>query len=170
MIVNGDYLRHGTLNHRRCTKSQTVPFQCSVPVILLFLQALLNKGNYFSTIKVYLADISACHVGFGSTTARQTPPCRLFYEGVRLLRPVSKQLAPSWPLPVVLDTLCQKPFEPLDQVDLKMLSFKTALLLAMASAKCVSGIHSLSLHSSCAQLGYHCGLTLPLSLRLLSHL
>ena len=85
--------------------------------------------------------------------------------------PVSKQFAPSWDLSVVLDALCQQPFEPLDQVELKMLSFKTRLLLALASDKSVIGIHAPSLHSSCAQfapvtIGYDCGLTAPLSLRL----
>ena len=121
-----------------CTKSQTMPFQCSVPVILKFLQELLEKGNAFSTIKVYLAAILACHVGFGSTTVEQHPLVTRFLKGARCLRPVSKQLTPSWDLSIVLDALCQQPFEPLDQVELKKLSFKTALLLALASAKRVS--------------------------------
>ena len=45
---------------------------------------------------------------------------------------------------MVLDALSRPPFEPLQQVGLKVLSFKTALLLALASAKCVSDIHALT--------------------------
>ncbi len=65
--------------------------------------------------------------------------------------PVSKPLSPSWDLGLVLDALSMSPFEPLDKVDLKILSFKTALLLALASAKRVSEIHALSVHSACLQ-------------------
>jgi hypothetical protein len=52
-----------------------------------------------------------------------------FMKCARRVCPGSKQFAPSWDLSVVLDALCQQPFEPLDQVELKMLSFKTRLLL-----------------------------------------
>ena len=84
-------------------------------------------------VKVYLAAIAACLVGFDG------------------LRPVSKQLARSWDLAAVLDALSHPPFEPLDQVDLKVLSLKTALLLALASAKRVSDIHAFSVHPDCLQ-------------------
>lgn len=36
--------------------------------VLTFLQELLDKGLSFSTIKVYLAAISACHFGFDGVT------------------------------------------------------------------------------------------------------
>ncbi len=52
---------------------------------------------------------------------------------------------------IVLDALTMSPFEPLDKVDFKILSFKTALLLALASAKRVSEIHAFSVHSACLQ-------------------
>lgn len=107
-----------------CTKSQTVQFQCSVQVILSFLQEILEKGNAFSTIKVYLAAILACHVSFGSTTVGQHPLLACFMKGACRLSPVSKQLAPSWDLSIVLDALCQQPFEPLNQVELKMLHLR----------------------------------------------
>ena len=52
---------------------------------------------------------------------------------------------------MVLDALSRPPFEPLQHVELKVLSFKTALLLALASAKRVSDIHALSVSASCLQ-------------------
>ena len=44
-------------------------FQSPVPVILTFLQDLLDKSRAFATVKVYLAAISACHICFGDKTA-----------------------------------------------------------------------------------------------------
>lgn len=126
-------------------------FQCSVGIVLTFLQELLDKNKSFSTIKVYLAAISACHVGFGDKTAGQHPLIRQFMKGARRLRPVSKPLAPPWDLPMVLDTLSRPPFEPLEQLDLKVLSLKTALLVALATAKRVSDIHALSVNPACMQ-------------------
>ena len=99
-----------------------MPFQCSVPLILSFLQELLDKGKAFSTVKVYLAAIAACYVGFNGKAVGQHPLVSRFMKGARRLRPVSNQLAPSWDLSTVLDVLSHPPFEPLDQVDLKVLS------------------------------------------------
>ena len=120
-------------------------------VILTFLQDLLDRNKSFSTVKVYLAAVSACHVGFGDKTAGQHPLIRQFMKGARRLRPVSKPLAPSWDLPMVLDVLSQPPFEPLQQLDLKVLSLKTALLVALSTAKRVSDIHALSVNPACMQ-------------------
>jgi len=106
---------------------QDVPFQCSLGVILAFLQSLIDKGKAFSTIKVYLAAISACHIGFEGKTVGQHPLVCRFMRGARRKLPVSRPIAPSWDLPLVLDALTTTPFEPLDQVDLKVVALKTAL-------------------------------------------
>lgn len=52
---------------------------------------------------------------------------------------------------MVLDGLCRPPFEPLQEADLRPSSLETVLLLALALAKRVSGIHALSAHPSCTQ-------------------
>ncbi len=57
----------------------------------------------------------------------------------------------SYDLSLVLDALCQQPFEPLGVIDMKLLSFKTALLLALSSAKWVGEMQALSVHPSCLQ-------------------
>lgn len=49
----------------------------------------------------------------------------------------------------MLQALTDHPFEPLEDTDLKILSYKTVLLLALATAKRVSYIHALSVHMSC---------------------
>lgn len=136
---------------RWCAVKREIPFQCSVAVILSFLQNLIDQGKAFSTIKVFLAAISACHIGFDGKTVGQHPLICRFMKGARRALPVSRPLSPSWDLELVLDALSAAPFEPLDKADLKVLSFKTALLLALASAKRVSEIHALSVHSACMQ-------------------
>lgn len=72
-------------------------------------------------------------------------------KGTRRILPLSRLLSPSWDLDLVLDALSRAPFKPLDMIDTKLLLFKTALLLALASAKRVSEIHALSVNPACMQ-------------------
>ncbi|XP_047663485.1 uncharacterized protein LOC113652359 [Tachysurus fulvidraco] len=134
-----------------CGRRVIIPFQCSVRDILCFLQDLLDKRKAFSTIKVYLAAISACHVGFGNKSAGQHPLISRFMEGAHRLWPVSRRLVPLWDLPIVLEALSRHPFEPMEAVSLKYLSLKMALLLALVTAKRVSDLHALSVSQSCLQ-------------------
>ena len=45
------------------------------------------------------------------------------------------------------------PFEPLDSVDLKYLSLKTAFLIALSSVKRVGDLHALSVSAACLEFG-----------------
>ncbi|KAK5928408.1 hypothetical protein CgunFtcFv8_013474 [Champsocephalus gunnari] len=84
-----------------------------------------------------------------------------FLQGVRRLRPVVHASTPQWDLPLVLEALASGPFEPLELSSLKALSWKTALLLALTSAKRVSELTALSVHPSCLRiLGDRSGATL----------
>ncbi|XP_071160900.1 uncharacterized protein [Mytilus edulis] len=66
-------------------------------------------------------------------------------KGLFNMNPPIRQLTPNWNLPLVLLMLTIHPFEPLDSIELKFLTFKTAFLVAIAPASRVSEIHSLSL-------------------------
>ncbi len=57
----------------------------------------------------------------------------------------------SWDLALVFEALCSPPFEPIEYADMKFLSHKTALLLALTSAKQVGDLHALSVRPSCSQ-------------------
>jgi len=57
-----------------------------------------------------------------------------FMKGACRLRPVVKSLVPSWDLSIVLKTTSQQPLEPLDTVDMRFLSLKTAFLLGSGLA------------------------------------
>lgn len=56
-----------------CILRGRVACQIYVPNILSFQQDLMDKRRTFSTIKVYLAAISACHIGFDNTSAGCCP-------------------------------------------------------------------------------------------------
>ncbi|KAL1255328.1 hypothetical protein QQF64_013389 [Cirrhinus molitorella] len=132
-----------------CAERHVVPYLCSISDALCFLQDLLDKGRAFSTVKVYLAAISACHIRLDAGTIGQHPLVCRFMRGARWLRSVSKPLVPPWDLSVVLNALSKAPFEPVESIPLKLLSLKTALLLALTTAKRVSELYTLSVHSSC---------------------
>ncbi|XP_033932401.2 uncharacterized protein [Pseudochaenichthys georgianus] len=137
---------------RWCVGRSLDPIMCPLPHVLSFLQLLLDRNLAFSTIKVYAAAISSCHVGFGAGTVFSHPLTKRFLQGVRRLRPVSRALAPQWDLALVLRALSKAPFEPLEQVPLNMLSAKVVLLLALTSAKRVSDLSALSVAPSCLRI------------------
>lgn len=103
--------------------------------MLCFLRELLDKGRAFSTVKVYLAAILACHIGFDFGTIGQHPLICRYMRGAGRLNPESKALVPPWDLSMVLDDLSNAPFEHLDSIALKLLLLKTALLLTLTTAK-----------------------------------
>ncbi|CAM4492239.1 unnamed protein product [Leuciscus chuanchicus] len=78
-----------------CDGRGLTSYQCSVPDILCFLQDLMERGRSFSTIKVYLAAFSACHVGFEGSTVRQHPLTRSFMKGARRSLPVIRRSVPG---------------------------------------------------------------------------
>ncbi|KAI2644465.1 Regulatory protein PqrA [Labeo rohita] len=94
---------------------------CDISVILSFLQELLDKGRSPSTLKVYVAAITASHA------------------------PIAGQS--------VLRALKGPPFEPLLGSDLRSLTFKAALLLALASVKHMGDLQELSVSPSCLEFG-----------------
>ncbi|KAJ8002218.1 hypothetical protein DPEC_G00177610 [Dallia pectoralis] len=120
---------------RWCETNTMDPVCCPVEQILSFLQYLLDKRRSASTIQGYAAAISACHEGFGNKTVFSHSLVKRFLTGTRRLRPVARASVPQWDLSTVLNALCAPPFEPLSQISLRLLSLKTALLLALCSTK-----------------------------------
>ncbi len=60
---------------------------------------------------------------------------------------------PSWDLSMVLAGLQRGPFEPLDSVELKFLSAKTALLTSLTSIKRVGDLQAFSVSEECLVFG-----------------
>ena len=127
------------------------PLVCPIGEVLAFLQHLFDQGRTPSTLKVYLAAISACHVGYAGVSPGAHPLASRFMKGVRRLRPSSSPSVPTWDLATVLRGLALTPFDPLSSASLKMLSLKTALLLALVSVKRVSDLTALSVSPDCLE-------------------
>jgi hypothetical protein len=64
----------------------------------------------------------------------KNPTVQKFIKGALVKFPPHKDLVPPWDLPEVLDALAKPPFEPIKDISLKLLTFKTAFLVAIASA------------------------------------
>lgn len=103
------------------------PVSCSVPVLLSFLQKLLDSGRSASTLKVYASAIWANHLLIdGNSSGTHFLICQ-FVQSVRQLH-----------LPgLVLEALTKSYFEHTEEPDIKWFS-EIAFLLAISSAKRVN--------------------------------
>lgn len=124
------------------------PAECDIPSTLNFLQHLLEEDKAASTLKVYVAAISAYHfpVG-GSSVGSHSLACSFLNH----LNPARTPHFPVWDLSLVLAFLCTSQFEPLQSIDIKWMSLKTAFLLAIVSVKQVSELHTINSKTSLSQ-------------------
>jgi hypothetical protein len=120
------------------------PTKTTVQILILYLSHLKKEGKAVSTIHAVksaivktLEQITGDSLVEGGTLAD-------FLKNMKQSVPVTKLKFPKWELGVVLRGLRSETFEPLDQVDLRYLTFKTVFLVALASAARVSEISALS--------------------------
>ncbi len=136
-----------------CSSHQEDPRRCSIRAVLSFLQQGLERRLSPSTLKVYVAAISAYHDPVeGKSVGKHNLVVR-FLRGARRSNPPRPPSLPSWDLALVLRALITAPFEPLQSVELKFLSMKTLLLTALASIKRVGDLQAFSVDDSCLQFG-----------------
>ena len=125
------------------------PRTCSAAIVLRFLQFLFQHERAHSTLKVYVAAISAGRGAMGGASVGRDPMVAQFLKGARRLRPPRELRAPPWDLCLVLRSLTKAPYEPLGRADLKFLSWKALLLLAVCSVKRVGELHALLVDEQC---------------------
>ncbi|XDV15909.1 hypothetical protein PO909_015850 [Leuciscus waleckii] len=112
-----------------------------------------GRGQAPSTLKVYVAAIAAfADSARGRALGRNEFIIR-FLKGARRMNPPRPPSVPIWDLSLVLEALKAYPFEPLDTVDLKYLTFKTVFLIALSSVKRVGDLHALSVNAACLEFG-----------------
>ncbi|XP_067283412.1 uncharacterized protein ighd [Pseudorasbora parva] len=126
---------------------------CETAEVLAFLKELLDAGRSPSTLKVYVAAIAANHAQIAGHSLGKNELIVRFLKGARRLNPPCPPSVPIWDLAVVLEAMKGPPFEPLQTATIKLLSLKTAFLLALASVKRVSDLHALSVSPSCLEFG-----------------
>lgn len=116
--------------------------------ILQFLQEGIDKGLTPSTIKVQIAALSV----YLEKRLQEDPFIARFCKAISRRKPVRVNIAPSWDLSVVLKAFLGSPFEPISEASLRLVTFKTVLLVAITSARRVSEIQALSVREPFLQI------------------
>ncbi len=136
-----------------CSSRREDPRRCTIGVVLSFLQERLERRLSPSTLKVYVAAIAAHHDAVDGRSLGKHDLIVRFLRGARRLNPSRPPLMPSWDLSIVLAGLQRGPCEPLDSVELRYLSAKTALLTALTSIKRVGDLQAFSVSEECLVFG-----------------
>ncbi len=84
-----------------CGDCQLDPVNCPVGTVLEFVQARLSAGLTHSTLKVYVAAISAYHASLGGQSVGRHLLVTRFLRGALRLRPPVRSCIPPWDLAVV---------------------------------------------------------------------
>jgi len=128
-----------------CRKANLEPLHTTVNQVAEFLEHIFRDRQLQArSIQGYRAAISVIHPGWEGISVSKHKLLSDLIRSFFLARPPTRNLVPSWNLPLVLLKLCLPPFEPLDSADIKFLTWKTAFLLAAASGRRRSGLHALS--------------------------
>ena len=119
----------------------------TVPDIADFLMYLrLERKLKHGTIEGYRSAIaSVCQLN--NLDIGSSKPLTRLLRSFYIQDLTSPTIFPKWDLSIVLKSLMSAPYEPMDKVDLKFLSHKTAFLLALATAARVSEIHAIDYSS-----------------------
>ena len=128
-----------------CEEHHIDPFQASVPQLTDFFNVLFDSGNYKPhTIEGFKACI--CTTLSLALDKQLSHNARLsaLMSNFKQSAPSSMFEVPKWNLTLVLNMLINKPFEPLVDCSLKLLTYKTVFLVALASAGRCSELHALS--------------------------
>ncbi len=136
-----------------CSSRREDPRRCSIGVVLSFLQQGLERRLSPSTLKVHAAAISVYHDHIDGKSIGKHDLVVRFLRGARRLNPPQPPSIPSWDLALALRALQIAPFEPLQSADLRILSMKTLLLVALASIKRVGDLQAFSVDESCLEFG-----------------
>ena len=121
------------------------PLLASRPQVAEFLVYLFSvKELSPRTIRGYRSAIAKVHPGWDGVSVGKEPILSAMINSFFIQRPPVRKLIPNWDLQLVLNKLCDAPFEPLCKAELKWLSLKTLFLVAVASGRRVSCLHALS--------------------------
>lgn len=133
---------------RFCGDSPVDPSHCNISMVLNFLQAGLEKGLRPATLKVQVSALSS----FFCKSLALDPWISRFMRGAERIRPTRRVSTPPWDLSLVLSALTSPPFEPIDEVPLKLLTLKAAFLVAITTARRVGEISALVINQPYMQI------------------
>ena len=118
---------------RWCSQRGSCPISAPVAEVLAFLASLVTQGNLeYRTIALYRSAISQAHDPVGSTQLGSLSVVTCFMKGVFKIKPPKPRYCSTWSVKTALSFL--ESLEPLEELTLKQLCYKTVLLLALTSA------------------------------------
>ena len=123
----------------------------SINQVLDFLGYLFDSGLAYRTINVARSAISVTLQPMNGYNVGEHPlVCRLM-KGIFNERPPQTSLVPNWSVSKVLGTL--REWSPAHSLDLRCLTMKTCMLVALASGKRCSSLSLLSLEPGYCEIG-----------------
>ena len=154
--TSGVYAHHWEGFVTFCRKDKINPLTASDANIADYLVYLFESRNLLvNTIKVHRAAIASV-VKHSRPEVLQSTSLKDLIHRLELERPRVKRVYPKFDLDLVLRQFLKPPFVDSSgsdlKIPLKMLAYKTAFLLALATGARVSELHALSRHRSRFQL------------------
>ena len=130
-----------------CVKRKTDPLKASVPLISEFLLEKFKAGRAPSTLDGYRTAIAKTLIHFTGVNLGDDRNLSALLHNFHLEKSKTRNPVPEWDLSLVLNCLLKDPFEPLDKAHIKLVTWKTVFLLALASGKRRGELHALSFNS-----------------------
>ena len=129
-----------------CHKRQIDLLQASVIQVVEFLTDCYHEGKGYSTINTYRSALSTtlCSMNDDRDSLGSHPLIARLLKGVYILRPPTPRYSSTWDVSKVTDYL--KTLAPLRELSLKLLTLKTVMLCALASAQRQQTLSALDLN------------------------
>ena len=132
------------------------PYHPSIPQIASFLEKKFGEDQGSRSIAGYRSAIAATLKHHTDLNVGSNSQLSSLIKGFEKEKPPSRKFEPEWDMNFVLWSLCNKPFEPLeepDKVSLKFLTWKTAFLILLAAGArrgeiCAIGIKGVKIAES----------------------
>ena len=142
--------RHFT---RWCGRRQTDPFTTSIERVLAFLQYCLTKRKLaHSTIRNRVYAIALFHRTLPLEKLSQHVWVKDFLKGAKRQCPRLKNPLPKWNLQLVLQSMRGHPFEPMNGNRLGWVTWKTAFIVGITTARRVGEVQALSVSDRYLQI------------------
>ena len=125
-----------------CNKRKSNPLSASIGTVSQFLTSLYASGLSYSTVNTYRSAISMTHLPIDGVPVGSHYLIKRLMKGIFNKRPPVPRYVISWPVEKVLRYL--KIMPGYDQISLKLLTWKTAILIALVSADRGDAIAALS--------------------------
>ena len=126
-----------------CGKQKVPPTSPTLKDVVNYLASLFEEGVQYRTLNLHRSALSATLKPIdGFCVGKHPLVCRLL-KGSFNMRPPRPKLCPSWSIEAVLRTL--ETWSPASTLDLKHLTLKTVMLIALVSSKRPSSLSLLSI-------------------------